>query len=362
MFVARGLTPVQVASTLIAWSVIGIALQIPAGALADRWSRRGVLAVGQGVRVVGFLIWLLWPTYPGFLIGMMLWGIKSAMTNGIFEALLYDELAALDQRESYARLVGRSAAVGYAAVFAASISAAWSVSFGYPAVILASTVASAAAGIAAMALPHAQHALLIRRTAAPQQTRQAALFAISHPVIPWIIGLAAMSMAIGGGLDGFWPIYASGTGLSLSNVALFSSAISLGQIAANVIAHRLRTAPEWGFYLLLLGIGTLLLLATGIYRPWTLIIVALVPGLFKIIDVNFDARLQNLIESNSRATIGSLKTFAGQVAMTGFLASFGALAQGTSYRMAFMACGLALMMIGLVFLIARRRFHQPEMT
>ena len=362
MFVARGLTPVQVASTLIAWSVIGIALQIPAGALADRWSRRGVLALGQGVRVVGFIIWIIWPTYPGFLVGMMLWGIKSAMTNGIFEALLYDELAARDQRETYARQVGRAAAVGYGAIFAASISAAWSVSFGYPTVIMVSTAASAAAGFAAMTLPHAPHALLIQRSAAPQQTWQAALSAIRHPVIPWIIGLAAMSMAIGGGLDGFWPIYASGTGLSLANVALFSSAISLGQITANVLAHRLRTAPEWGFYALLSGIGILLLLATGLYRPWTLIIVALAPGLFKIIDVNFDARLQNLIASDSRATIGSLKTFVGQVAMTGFLTGFGTLAQGTSYRTAFMACGLALVMIGLVFLIARRRFHRPEMT
>ncbi|OXE35332.1 MAG: hypothetical protein CGW95_14545 [Phenylobacterium zucineum] len=119
MFVAKGLTPVQIATTLIAWSLTGIVLQIPAGAIADKWSRRGVLAVGQAVRVVGFLIWLVWPTYPGLLIGMMLWGVKSALTSGIFEALLYDELAALDRPEAYARLVGRAAAVGYVAVFAA---------------------------------------------------------------------------------------------------------------------------------------------------------------------------------------------------------------------------------------------------
>jgi len=293
---------------------------------------------------------------------MMLWGIKSALTNGIFEALLYDELAARDQRESYARLVGRAAAMGYVAVFMASVSAAWSVSFGYPAVILASTAATAAAGMAAMALPHARHAMTIQRTAASPQAWQAALFAVRHPVIPWIIALAAMSMAIGGGLDGFWPIYASGTGLSLSKVALFSGAISLGQISANVLAHRFRNTPEWAFHLLLLGMGALLVLSTGLYRPWTLIIVAIIPGLFKIIDVNFDARLQNLIASESRATIGSLKTFAGQVAMTGFLIGFGALAQGTSYRMAFIACGLALVGIALVFLLARRRFHQAAVT
>jgi MFS family permease len=355
MFVAHGLTPVQVATTLIAWSLIGIAMQIPAGALADRWSRRGVLAIGQTIRAVGFLIWVIWPTYPGFLLGMMAWGIKSAMTNGIFEALLYDELAALDRRESYARLVGRAAAVGYVAVFAASIGAFWSVSFGYPAVILASTAATGAAAIAAMSLPHVQPALAINRSIALKQALQAAAFAIRHPVLPWIIGLAAMSIAFGGGLDGFWPIYASDAGLSLENVALFSGAISIGQIVANVMAHRLKSAPEAGFYLLLFGMGALLILATGIHRPWTIAIVALVPGLFKIIDVNFDARLQNLIASESRATIGAIKTFSGQIVMSGVLVAFGALAQATSYRMAFLGCGIALAGIAITFLVARRK-------
>ena len=354
MFVAHGLTPVQVASTLIAWSITGIVLQIPAGAAADRWSRRAVLATGQAVRAFGYLVWLVWPTYPGFLIGMIAWGVKSALTSGIFEALLYDELAAMDQRESYARLVGRTAAMSYVAVLAASIGAALSVSLGYPVVILASAAGSGAAALAAMSLPHASPALAIRRAVGLDQIRDAAAFAIRDRAIPWVIGLAAVSIAFGGGLDGFWPIYASGTGLTVSHVAVFSGAVSVGQIIANFSAHRLRTTPEVGFYLLVLGIGALLTLATGIYRPWTILIVAIVPGLFKLIDVNFDARLKALIPSESRATLGALKTFVGQVAMTGLLSAFGALAQGVSYRIAFLASGLSLIAIALIFLSARK--------
>lgn len=362
MFVDHGLTPVQVASTLIAWSLTGIVLQIPAGAAADRWSRRAVLAVGQAVRAAGYVIWLIWPTYLGFLIGMIAWGVKSALTSGIFEALLYDELAALDRRESYAQLVGRTAAMSYVAVLAASAGAAWSVSLGYPFVITASAAASAAAALAAMSLPHAKATLTVRKSLGFAEIRDVALFAARHQAIPWIIGLAAVSIAFGGGLDGFWPIYASGTGLSVRDVAIFSGAISVGQIIANFTAHRLKAIPEIGFYGLVLAMGALLTLATGVYRPWTIVIVAFVPGLFKLIDVNFDARLQSLIPSETRATLGAIKTFTGQILMTGLLTGFGALAQAKSYRIAFLACGLALITISLIFLTARSKIDRPIST
>ncbi|OXE35331.1 MAG: hypothetical protein CGW95_14540 [Phenylobacterium zucineum] len=187
-----------------------------------------------------------------------------------------------------------------------------------------------------------------------KQTLEAAAYTVRHPVILWVIGLAAMSIAFGGGLDGFWPIYASGTGLSLPHVALFSGAISVGQIMANILAHRLRSVPETGFYILLFSMGALLILATGLYQPWTIVVVALIPGLFKLIDVNFDARLQGLIPSDSRATLGALKTFSGQVVMTAVLAGFGTLAQATSYRIAFLTCGIVLTAVAVIFLIARR--------
>ena len=103
MFAARGLSPSQVAAALMAWSVTGFFLQIPMGVLADRFSRRWMLCLGQVLRGLGFAIWIVQPNFTGFLIGMVLWGVKSAMTNGVFEALVYDELHAIG--EAYGRLL-----------------------------------------------------------------------------------------------------------------------------------------------------------------------------------------------------------------------------------------------------------------
>src|ERR1700684_453103 len=92
MFVDAGLTPVQISIVLIAWSATAFTLQIPSGVIADRWSRRHILACAQLARAAGFVVWLFYPHFWGFLVGLVLWGVKSAFTSGTFEALLYDEL------------------------------------------------------------------------------------------------------------------------------------------------------------------------------------------------------------------------------------------------------------------------------
>ena len=70
-----------------------------------------------------------------------------------------------------------------------------------------------------------------------------------------------------------------------------------------------------------------------------------------LVAVVFEGRLQHLIPSDRRATIGSVKSFLAQIGITALYLSFGPLAGATSYRTAFMACGFAGIGIGLVYLI-----------
>ena len=94
MFTEHGMSPAQIGLALAAWSLTGVALEIPTGALADRLSRRWLLFAAQVFRGLGFLVWVLFPGFWGYLIGFILWGVKSALVSGTFEALLFDELKA----------------------------------------------------------------------------------------------------------------------------------------------------------------------------------------------------------------------------------------------------------------------------
>lgn len=353
MFVEHGLTPVQVSATLMAWSITGFVLQIPSGVLADRLSRRWVLCGAQLARALGFLAWIFLPNFWGYLLGLTLWGVKSAFTNGTFEALLYDELAERDRREDYARIVGRAQAAAAAAQLTASLTAAWAIRFGYTAVLVASLVATLAAAVAAALLPRARRSLSVARPHYLGHLATGFRFATGHPLIPWLIGVAAVSQAFGGGLEGFWPIFGDKAGLQASQIAIFAAAISGGQALASIVAHRLRAAPERGFHLLMVGTGLILATAAAIFQPWSVVLVVLVAGLFRVIDVNFDARLHDTIPTETRATLASVKSFAGQVTMTVMLGAFGPLAQATSYQMAFLVSGVAIGAMGLAFLCAR---------
>lgn len=355
MFVEHGLTPFQVSLTLMAWATVGFLLQIPSGVLADRFSRRWLLAGAQAVKALCFVAWLLWPNFGGYLLGLMLWGVKSAFTNGTFEALVYDELNAQGRSNDYARIMGRAQAAGAASVLAASLSAAWTVGFGYPAILVASFAASLAAAAAAIALPRARRSVPTGRADYLGHLTRGVRFAVSHAVALMIIALLGFSQAFGGGLEGFWPIFAAKAGLPHAAVALFAAAIGAAQALGAILAHRLRGQPDRLFHVLALAMGLVLALAAAVFQPWTVGLIVLLAGAFKVIDVNFDARLHAAIPTEMRATLASVRSFAGQVAMTGVLAAFGALSNATSYPIGFMACGAAMALSGVAFLVAGRR-------
>lgn len=72
MFAESGLTPAEIGVILASWSAVCLVLEVPCGVLADRFSRRWLMAIAQLVRCIGFGVWLLFPGFWGFLIGLML--------------------------------------------------------------------------------------------------------------------------------------------------------------------------------------------------------------------------------------------------------------------------------------------------
>jgi MFS family permease len=354
MFVDRGLSPWQVSITLIAWSATAFALQIPSGLLADRFSRRWLLAGAQAIRGLGFLAWLLVPNFWGFLLGLMLWGVKSAFTNGVFEALVYDELKDAGAPETYARVIGRAQGVGFAAVLISSLSAALTAQLGYPAALYGSMAAAGAATLAALRLPRARPAVATGRHGFAEQLRQGFGYALRSPAVPGLIAVLAMSQAFGIGLDGFWPVFGRETGLPNAAVAVFVAAIGACEVLGATLAHRVRGSHErvYSGVFVLIGLG--LAAAAAIFQAWTCALICVIAGLFKMTDVIFDSRLHDAIPSEMRATLAAVRNFIGLTVMTLLLAAFGPLAEATSYRTAFLVCGALLAAFGIGRLVLKK--------
>ncbi|GAA0270081.1 MFS transporter [Cryptosporangium japonicum] len=106
------------------WSFVGFVLEVPSGALADRIPRRHLLVAGVLIRAGAFASWILWPTFPGFALGFVLWGAGGAASSGTWEALVYDELTRYGTADRYARFLGRAEALSAAGSLAGTALAA----------------------------------------------------------------------------------------------------------------------------------------------------------------------------------------------------------------------------------------------
>lgn len=124
LFADAGLSPAAISSLFVIWSVTTFALELPSGLWADVFSRRSLLVASPLLAGAGFGLWVLFPSYPAFAAGFVLWGAGSALRSGTVQALVYEELRRVGAARSYARLAGRSEAVGLLGVVAASAVAA----------------------------------------------------------------------------------------------------------------------------------------------------------------------------------------------------------------------------------------------
>ncbi|MGZ8750595.1 MAG: MFS transporter, partial [Pseudonocardia sp.] len=134
LFADTGLSDAQISVLFALWSAVGIVAEVPSGALADRVGRRTALVTGALVQAVGYACWVVFPGFPGFAAGFVLWGLGSAFASGAQEALLHDGLAAVGAEAHYARVQGWVGAAGLAVqVPTAGIATALFVAGGYAA-------------------------------------------------------------------------------------------------------------------------------------------------------------------------------------------------------------------------------------
>jgi MFS family permease len=285
------------------WSITSFVTEVPAGVLADRWSRRGVVVLAGALQAGAFAVWTAAPETWAFAVGFVIWGVSGALVSGASEALVYDGLAAVGAGNSYARVNGWMTAaellVQVPTAFAAS--ALFAVG-GYPLVGWASVVVCLAAAALALRFPEAP------RTADDDEEeplRQGVVEALRSPALRVLV----LAVALIGGLDAieeYFPVLAGDWGVPTTAVPFAVLVIALAGAAGAALggtADRLRGGTLLA--LLVLAAGCLALAAVWA-RPGALVAVAVFYALYLAVLVVAESRLQDGIASTHRATITSV--------------------------------------------------------
>lgn len=359
MFAERGLSPAQIGVALAAWSITGLLLETPCGVLADRMSRRLLIAIALLLRCGGFVFWMAVPNFWGFLIGLMLWGMKSATLSGAFEALVYDELKRLGREADYARVFGRTQAFRLGGILAASLIAAAAADLGYTALLWASIAAGLAAAGAAFLLPDAPRAMVLVSHGYVAHLVLGARQAASLPGVPTLLVFIAGMQAVVLSVADYWQLFARDVGLPRSGIALFVAALAAVGALVATLAHRLRPLPLRGLALLFAGAGASLMAGAATYQAWSIVFPMACVALYWLVEVNADARFQHALKSETRATVASVKGFATQSGTALLMLAFGLVADAASYQVAFLCIGTAGLLLGLAYALWPAKVERP---
>jgi MFS family permease len=316
LFADSGLSGAQISALFAIWSAVALLAEVPSGALADRFGRRSAL-VGAGVfQAAGYAAWTAWPTFAGFAAGFVLWGLGGPLVSGAQEALLYDGLAAVGAEAEYPRINGWvHAAVLLAGLPAAAAATVLYSADGFELVGWVSVGVCLAAAAVAARLPEPARPVddPADELGYLATLRSGVAEAAARAGVP----AALLAAALVGGFDAieeYFPLITEGLGVPTVAVPLAMLPIGLaGALGATLggPASRLRA----GVLAALLGGGTLLLgLAGWIGHPAGVAAVALFYLAFHATLVVVDARLQERIESRSRATVTSVAGLGVEVA------------------------------------------------
>jgi predicted MFS family arabinose efflux permease len=299
--------------------VTAVLTEVPAGALADRWSRRGVLVLGGVLQAGAFVVWTAAPSFWAFLTGFVVWGIAGALWSGAAEALVYDELAAVGAEDSFARVNGAMTAAELLVQVPTAVAASLLFAVGgYALVGWVSVACCLAATVLASRFPEAPRAddgedLLATLRAGVHR-------AVRTPGLRVVV----LAVALVGGLDAveeYFPVMADDWGLGPTAVPYAVLAVSLVGAAGAWLGGRAGRLPSPALLTALVAGAGLLLLAGAWARPAALAAVALFYGLYLAVLVVAETRLQERIEGAHRATITSVAGVGIEVAA---LAVFGA--------------------------------------
>lgn len=358
MFADQGLNAAQISSLFIVWSVTGFLLEVPSGSIADRFPRKNVLVVAQLLQLVAFAFWLFMPSYAGFLIGFLLWGVNGALVSGTKEALVYDELKRVNASKDYTKVIGRMETIGLTATIAAGFGAAALARTGYEFILLLSLAAIVISALIALSIPRARRAESTGETRYWDYLFMGVKLALRRRKVLFIIAFMAIVTGLGA-IDEYYTLLFNEQGLSNTMIALWIGVIYAFGAASSFFAYKLEEKRIPSVISLLVWAGVLFA-ATVLPPSLGPLAIGLHVAFVYLIRVLFNTYLQREIDDKTRATATSVGGFLAELGALITFVLFAVVAQRHDYTLAFQYAAGLVVIAAILYGLLHRRYGVRE--
>ncbi|GGF90514.1 MFS transporter [Rhodococcoides trifolii] len=310
VFRDNGLDTAQISTLFVVWSMTAFVLEIPSGAWADSYSRRALMVFASLLVSAAFAAFTVGTSYWWFAAGFVLWGASTAVVSGTYQALVYDELVRQGRPDSYAGLMGIAEATSMVTTVLAYLVAAPILTLenglqlvGWVSVAVVLVQAAIAAGFpdppAYFGDDSASYLAMLREgvgeAARHRVVRRAVLF------VAMLTGLLAF--------DEYFPLAADDEGASLTGAALLVALPATAQALGTAVAGRTSRMSN-RTVAVMLGVASVALAEVPVSgQIGGFIALAVAYGLMYNVVIVAEARLQDSIEGEARATVTSVSGF-----------------------------------------------------
>ncbi len=349
--VTQGLSVFQISTLFIVWSVTDLLTNVPTGVLADKYSRKNLLGIGQLLKAVSFAVWFVYPHYLGFALGFVLWGVGGALSDGTFEALVYDELKAMKQEKQYVKVIGRAKSYALMGQLGATLAAGIAIVLGYAFLFAVSILVIVVSSLLVFNLPETPRFEQVADRRYFAMLRAGTKQAIHNRSILAIIVLGGFIGATYGALEEYVPFFVKDNGFGLSVVSLAVGATIAVAAAGSLVAYHYEKLPTSRLMLLLAVSGIMLLAAGASSRTFAILLLISYAFIIHMLQTVYDGKLQHSIRSGLRATISSVGGFVLELLSIAIYFIYGLVTDHTSNPGAFKVFGGIVLLVALAYLI-----------
>jgi MFS family permease len=348
-----GFDPSSMALVAAVYGAAMIVLDVPAGLLADRWSRKGVLVVSMVFAVISNVVLGMSTGINMYLVGAVLYAVYWAASNGTYQAIMYDTLHELGRSSDYPKVMGQMyfwfcGAAGIADAISGYAAVAWGYRADY---WLTAAVGAINLGVVLWLReprfhkPEAKERGLVGLRGTLRQLWATPL--LRSLLIVFVV-MAAYDTFKSDLSQLYMLLYVSSPQALGWLWAIFAFVAALGYH----LAHRVREHLN-----IVVGavVGGVVLMA-AFDRPSSIIWFMVVVLVAVMLSLQIETRVQNAVGSHVRASVFSVMSVAGRVLAIGVTLGLGRLTQ--HYGAFAMVRWMAIMMVAMWIywlLVGRRR-------
>ncbi|MFX1475512.1 MAG: MFS transporter [Promethearchaeota archaeon] len=354
-FLDRGLELYQIAILLACWSGFSIILQIPTGALADKWSRKNMLVLSGVFSSLCFITWFFSSSFWLFLLGFLFLTICDTFVSGTLQAYVYDFLKSNGQEEEFERIWGRGTAHYLIGIAVAMLLGGFLSTHSYELVVGISAISPIVLVAVASLLPQTELLDSTKRKDYFLFIRLGIKRTFTHPIILRAFFYSALVSVVPGLLEEYDQVLLS-SWLRLPNsfigiwLALGIGASSVGAL----FAHRARKVSWLVLNSLAVSVSIILITVPFVNSTWLLGFLILLSTISGSAGVIIQGIIQREIDTVERATITSVNITGIEVSVILLGLVFGFIANSFGIQIGYGFCGLIPMIYPVGYLIFRR--------